>query len=66
MGFSVATNERVDNGYRANTQQKCLAHIKRHFLRLIQHPGRDNASIGNAFVNLIDDAFDNYRQLQWV
>lgn len=54
----------VYNGYCAAAQQKCLAHLRRHFLRLIQRPGRDNALIGNAFVDLIDDAFDNYRRFQ--
>jgi transposase len=54
----------VYNGYNAAAQQKCLAHMRRHFLRLSQHPGRDNASIANAFIDLIDDAFDNYRQFQ--
>ncbi len=54
----------VYNGYCVAAQQKCLAHLRRHFLRLIQRPGRDNASIGNAFVDLIDDAFDKYRQFQ--
>jgi transposase len=54
----------VYNGYCVARQQKCLAHLRRHFLRLIQRPGRDNASIGNAFVDLIDDVFDNYRQFQ--
>jgi len=54
----------VYNGYDVAAQQKCLAHIRRHFLRLIQRPGRDNASIGNVFVDLIDEAFDNYRQFQ--
>ena len=33
-------------------------------LRLIQSPGRDNSSIGNAFVDLIDDAFERYHQFQ--
>lgn len=54
----------VYNGYCVTAQQKCLAHIRRHFLRLVQRPGRDNASIGNAFVDLIDDAFGNYRLFQ--
>ena len=58
-------NERVYNGYPVAAQQKCLAHyLRRHFLRLIQSPGRDNSSIGNAFVDLIDDAFERYHQLQ--
>ena len=31
---------------------------------MIQRPGLDNATIGNAFVDLINDVFDNYRQFQ--
>lgn len=31
---------------------------------MIQQPGKDNSAIGNVFVNLIDDAFQNYRVLQ--
>ncbi len=54
----------VYNGYPATAQQKCLAHMRRHFLRLIKSPGQDNASIGEVFVDLIDDVFDNYRLLQ--
>ena len=46
------------------SQQKCLAHMRRHFLRLIKCPGKDNASIGQVFVDLIDDVFDNYRLFQ--
>ena len=45
-------------------QQKCLAHLRRHFLKLIKLPGQHNQAIGETFVNLIDDAFDNYRQWQ--
>ncbi len=51
----------VYNGYRVTAQQKCLAHMRRHFLRLIKCPGKDNAAIGEVFVDLIDDVFDNYR-----
>jgi len=54
----------VYNGYPATAQQKCLAHMRRHFLRLIKSPGKGNASIGEVFVDLIDDVFDNYRLLQ--
>lgn len=54
----------VYNGYRVTAQQKCLAHMRRHFLRLIKCPGKDNASIGSVFVDLIDEVFDNYRLFQ--
>ncbi len=40
------------------------AHIRRHFLRLIQQPGIDFSTIGNVFVDLIDDAFQNYSRFQ--
>lgn len=52
------------NGYPVESQQKCLAHMRRHFLRLIQTPGRDNKQIGEVFVDLVDDAFAGYREFQ--
>jgi transposase len=50
----------VYNGYQAFAQQKCLAHLRRHFKKLIQLPGFHNKAIGEAFVDLIDEAFKNY------
>ena len=55
----------VYNGYNAAAQQKCLAHLRRHFLKLIKLPGQHNRAIGEEFVNLIDEAFRNYRQWQF-
>lgn len=52
----------VYNGYPVNAQQKCLAHLRRHFKKLILIPGLHNQAIGEAFVNLIDEAFINYAQ----
>jgi transposase len=54
----------VYNGYAVAAQQKCLAHLRRHFKKLIQLPGLYNQTIGETFVNLIDEAFQNYRQWQ--
>jgi len=54
----------VYNGYAVAAQQKCLAHLRRHFLKLIKLPGLHNQAIGEAFVNLIDEAFKNYRLWQ--
>lgn len=51
----------VYNGYAATAQQKCLAHLRRHFLRLIKLPGQNNALIGEVFVDLIDEVFERYR-----
>uniref|UniRef100_UPI001D235987 IS66 family transposase n=1 Tax=Nostoc sp. LPT TaxID=2815387 RepID=UPI001D235987 len=52
----------VYNGYQAVAQQKCLAHLRRHFKKLIQLPGLHNQAIGEVFVDLIDEAFRNYAQ----
>ena len=46
----------VYNGYQVADQQKCLAHLRRHFLRLVKLPGLNNQEIGESFVSLIDEA----------
>ena len=50
----------VYNGYQVVAQQKCLAHLRRHFKKLILIPGLHNQTIGETFVDLIDEAFKNY------
>ncbi len=57
-------NERVYNGYPVAARQKCLAHMLRHFKSLIKSPGLNNTAIGEAFVDLINDVFNNYRSFQ--
>ena len=64
MGFLAAMNERVYNGYPAAAQQKCLAHMRRHFKSLIKSPGLNNALIGKVFVGLINDVFNKYSSFQ--
>jgi transposase len=54
----------VYNGYGVTDQQKCLAHLRRHFKKLIKLPGQHNQAISEAFVNLIDEAFKNYHLWQ--
>ncbi|MFH7028788.1 MAG: IS66 family transposase [Heteroscytonema crispum UTEX LB 1556] len=54
----------VYNGYDVKAQQKCLAHLRRHFKKLIKLPGLNNLEIRNKFVNLIDEAFKNYSLFQ--
>jgi transposase len=39
-----------------------LAHLRRHFKKLIQIPGLHNKAIGETFVDLIDEAFRSYAQ----
>ena len=54
----------VYNEYPAVAQQKCLAHMRRHFKSLIKLPGLNNVAIGEVFVGLINDVFNNYRSFQ--
>ncbi|YAF99516.1 MAG: IS66 family transposase (plasmid) [Nodularia sp. CChRGM 3473] len=60
LGVISSDDYSVYNGYQAFAQQKCLAHLRRHFKKLIQLPGLHNQAIGKAFVDLIDEAFKNY------
>jgi transposase len=62
QGIISSDDFSVYNGYQAKAQQKCLAHLRRHFKKLIQLPGLHNQEIGKAFVGLIDEAFRNYAQ----
>ena len=52
------------NGYPVKAQQKCLAHLRRHFKKLIQVPGLNNQEIGAKFISLIDEGFKNYALCQ--
>ena len=54
----------VYNGYDVKAQQKCLAHLRRHFKKLIKLPGLNNLEIGQNFVALLDEAFKNYAFFQ--
>jgi transposase len=51
----------VYNGYPARGQQKCLAHLRRHFQRLSQTPGKNNRVIAQTFLKLIDEAFEQHQ-----
>jgi transposase len=63
-GVLSSDNYSVYNGYDVKAQQKCLAHLHRHFKKLIQLPGLNNQKIGEKFVKLIDEAFKNYSLFQ--
>jgi transposase len=52
------------NGYPVKAQQKCLAHLRRHFKKLIKLPGLNNQEIGAKFISLIDEGFKNYALFQ--
>jgi transposase len=54
----------VYNGYDVKAQQKCLAHLRRHFKKLTKLPGLNNQDIGDKFIKLIDEAFKNHALFQ--
>lgn len=54
----------VYNGYDVKAQQKCLAHLRRHFKKLIKLPGLNNQKIGEKWVILLDEAFKQYALFQ--
>ena len=47
----------VYNGYDAKQQQKCLAHLRRHFKKLLKLSAPSQRQIGEEFIQLIDEAF---------
>ena len=52
----------VYNGYDVSAQQKCLAHLRRHFKRLSLKAVGDNQKMAKAFLKQIDEAFRQHRQ----
>ncbi len=54
--------ERVYNGYPVKAQQKCLAHLRRHFKKVVKLGHGNNQALGQAFLDLIDEAFEKHRQ----
>lgn len=54
----------VYNGYAADGQQKCLAHLLRHFKQLLKIFPKSQQEIGRVFIKLIEEAFAAYRKWQ--
>ncbi len=52
----------VYNGYEVTAQQKCLAHLRRHFKRVVHQGSGHNQKAGRRFLTLIDQAFKRHRQ----
>jgi transposase len=61
-GVLVSDDFSVYNGYPVSAQQKCLAHLRRHFKKVIQLNYGHNPPLGKVFINLIDAAFRAHRQ----
>ena len=52
----------VYNGYAVSAQQKCLAHLKRHFNKVVKLKHGNNPQLGQVFIDLIDAAFRAHRE----
>lgn len=52
----------VYNGYAVKAQQKCLAHLRRHFKKVVKLNHGNNPVLGQAFLDLIDEAFAQHQQ----
>lgn len=52
----------VYNGYPVKGQQKCLAHLRRHFKKVMRLRHGNNPQLGQAFLDLINQAFTQHRQ----
>jgi transposase len=52
----------VYNGCQVKAQQKCLAHLLRHFKKVLALPGQNNnAAVATVFIELINEAFKQHR-----
>ena len=60
--LSVVMTERVYNGYPVKAQQKCLAPKRRHFKKVVKLSLVFNPALGQAFLDLINEAFAQHRQ----
>ena len=52
----------VYNGYSVKAQQKCLAHLLRHFKKVAKLNHGNNQTLGQAFIDLIDEAFAQHKK----
>ena len=62
LGVLSSDDFSVYNGYPVKAQQKCLAHLRRHFKKVLQLKHGNNPQVGQAFLDLIDEAFAQHRQ----
>jgi len=52
----------VYNGYSAQAQQKCLAHLLRHFKQVVKLNHGNNPALGEAFIELLEEAFAQHKK----
>jgi transposase len=63
-GILSSDDYSVYNGYSASGQQKCLAHLRRHFKKLLKLSVKSQVKIGELFIKMIDEAFAAYKKWQ--
>jgi transposase len=61
-GCLISDDFSVYNGYPVAAQQKCLAHLRRHFKKVIKLKHGNNPQLGQVFLDLLDEAFEAHRQ----
>ena len=59
-GVLCSDDYSVYNGYAVERQQKCLAHLRRHFKALLKLTLKSQQDIGRVFIKLIDEAFEHH------
>ena len=59
-GVLCSDDYSVYNGYNVERQQKCLAHLRRHFKALLKLTLKSQQEIGKVFIKLIDEAFEHH------
>lgn len=59
-GVLCSDDYSVYNGYAVEHQQKCLAHLRRHFKALLKLTLKSQQEIGRVFIKLIDEAFEHH------
>jgi transposase len=61
QGVLISDDFSVYNGYPASAQQKCLAHLLRHFKQLEKLKIPKQAELAQVFLTLLTEAFTNHR-----
>lgn len=61
-GVLISDDFSVYNGYPVTAQQKCLAHLRRHFKQVETLKLPHQEALARAFLDLIDEAFNQHRQ----
>jgi transposase len=61
-GVLISDDFSVYNGYRSTAQQKCLAHLLRHFKQVEKLNGTNHKELAGVFLTLITESFSQHRE----